>query len=318
MLRDILKPTPQARAVARTLAYLDADLLLLTGLDYDRRGAGLAALDALAGGLYPHRLALRPNTGRATGVDLDGDGRLGGPRDAHGYGRFAGQDGMAVLARYPLKLRADLSALPWSELPGALNAGIWPGLRLSTTGHWDVEADTPHRPIRLLAFHATPPVFDGPEDRNGRRNHDEAALWSAYLDGALGGAPPMDRFVVLGDANLDTVDGDGRPAALVALMARLRDPEPRSAGGAEAARRQGGANAAHLGDPALDTADWRDGADDPGNLRVDYVLPSRDLQVAGSGVFWPLPGSSEAALMQAGDAPVSRHYPVWVDIRMGD
>ena len=29
--------------------------------------------------------------------------------------------------------------------------------------------------------HPTPPAFDGPEDRNGRRNHDEIRFWSDYL-----------------------------------------------------------------------------------------------------------------------------------------
>jgi len=30
--------------------------------------------------------------------------------------------------------------------------------------------------IHILASHPTPPVFDGVEDRNGRRNHDEIRL----------------------------------------------------------------------------------------------------------------------------------------------
>ena len=28
----------------------------------------------------------------------------------------------------------------------------------------------------------------------------------------------------------------------------------------------------------------------PGNMRVDYVLPSAGLTVTGAGVFWPAPG----------------------------
>jgi len=100
-------------------------VLVLTGIDYDH---GLAALSALAGRIalqgveYPHRLALRPNTGWMTPLDLDGDGRLGGPGDAQGWGRFAGEGGMAILSRLPLEAGAveDYSRFLWADLPGAL------------------------------------------------------------------------------------------------------------------------------------------------------------------------------------------------------
>jgi hypothetical protein len=109
----------------------------------------------------------------------------------------------------------------------------------------------------------------------------------------------------MGDANLDPVDGDGRAEALLALLEdpRLIDPLPRSDGGAAAAARDGGVNAVQRGDPALDTADWRDGPGEPGNLRVDYVLPSAEWRVVGSGVWWPE------------DVPV-RHRLVWVDVEL--
>jgi hypothetical protein len=47
---------------------------------------------------------------------------------------------------------------------------------------------------------------------------------------------------------------------------RLTAPLPRGAGGAVAA------DADQSGDPALDTADWQDGA--PGDLRVRNALPA--------------------------------------------
>ena len=88
---------------------------------------------------------------------------------------------------------------------------------------------------------------------------------------------------------------------------------PASRGGVAAAA-QGGANDAHRGDPALDTADWRDaGPNDPGNLRVEYVLPSADWQVEDAGVFWPAPGDPLAHLLGEADA-ATRHRLVWVDI----
>ena len=35
--------------------------------------------------------------------------------------------------------------------------------------------------VHFLVSHPTPPVFDGPEDRNGTRNHDEIRFWADYI-----------------------------------------------------------------------------------------------------------------------------------------
>ena len=96
---------PQSLAVVRVLAALDADVVLLTSVDYDRGGVALdllADLLAKAGQVYPHRFALRPNTGTQTGLDVDGNGRTGDPRDAQGFGLYSGNAGMAVLSRLPI------------------------------------------------------------------------------------------------------------------------------------------------------------------------------------------------------------------------
>ncbi len=323
MLRDILRGDEDAETAAGVIAHIDPDVILLTGVDYDTDGHALNALADLverAGASFAHRFAWRPNTGRPSGLDLDGDGRVGGPRDALGYGRFNGADGMAVLSRYPVDETAsrNYSDFLWRDFPDAIppetyGPDVMAVLPLSTTGHWDLAIDGPDGRFHLWAFHASPPVFDGPEDRNGRRNHDEAAFWLQYLNAWEG--PPL---VLAGDANADPLDGDGRREAITALLSheKLQDPEPRSAGGQEAAA-QGGANARHRGDPSLDTADWSDGETGPGNLRVDYVLPSTEWAVVDSGVFWPGTDDPVRALLgsERGDA-VSRHRLVWVDIRL--
>ncbi|WP_370515282.1 endonuclease/exonuclease/phosphatase family protein [Paracoccus sp. S-4012] len=172
--------------------------------------------------------------------------------------------------------------------------------RLSTTAHWDVALPVGETVLHLLAFSATTPVFDGPEDRNGRRNHDEVGFWTRYEPGG--------PFVVMGNANLDPDDGEGRREAIHALLARVQDPEPRSEGGAAAV--QDGANAVQTGDPALDTGDWAE-ADGPGNLRVDYALPSKQLRVIDSGVVWQAEGPLAEAALTA-----SRHRLVWVDLEI--
>ncbi|MCF6316056.1 MAG: endonuclease/exonuclease/phosphatase family protein [Marinosulfonomonas sp.] len=331
LLRDILSgKDKQVLAVAGIITHISPDILLLNGFDYDYGNAALNAFaDLLAnqGTPYPHRFALRPNTGMATGLDMDGDGQTGGPRDAQGYGRFAGQGGMAILSRYPIDaLRVqDFSALKWADFPQALLPQVdgkpFPSpqaqseQRLSTTGHWVVPVTTPDGEINLLAFHATPPVFDGPEDRNGKRNHDEVRFWTAYLDGELDAKPLGAPFVILGDANLDPFDGDGQGQAIRGLLAHpmVQDTNPQSKGAVGAAMSQGGANTRHKGDPAQDTVDWKD-LPGPGNMRVDYVLPSRDLEIAATGVFWPKADDAGAALLSVGAALASRHRLVWVDV----
>lgn len=313
LLQDIDRGTDPAIAAALTvLLHLDADILVLTGMDHD---PALHALRALARRLadrglsYPHLHAPRPNSGQPTGLDLDGDGITHGPADAQGWGRFPGAGGSAILSRLPLLTdgATDHSAFLWRDLPGHLMPPGDPAhaaiQRLPSHSHLQLPVALPDgRRLTLLIWHATPPVFDGPEDRNGRRNHDEAAFWLRVLDGSLPTPPPAPPFVLIGDANLDPADSDGRPAALMALLTHplLRDAAPRGS--------HGRSEPAHRGDPALDTVLY------PrlGGLRLDYILPSRDLALRGAGVLWPPPEDPLAPVLAA----ASRHYPVWVDLSL--
>ena len=301
---------PEIAAVVRVLVALNADVILLTAVDYDRGGVALGLLAeqlAAAGLVYPHRFAFRPNTGTQTGLDVDGNGRFGEPRDAQGFGLYSGHGGMAVLSRLPIDTTGarDFSDFLWRDLPGGL-ASDPPDLarvqRLATTGFWDVPVITDQGPLHLLAWHATPPVFDGPEDRNGRRNHDEAAFWGLYLDGTLPMPPPGAPFVLLGDGNLDPADGDGLRDGIAGLLAHpaLQDPAPRGT--------HGRSEPAHVGDPALDTSLYAE----IGGLRLDYMLPSARLTVTGAGVLWPPVTDPLAADLAA----ASRHFPVWVDLAL--
>jgi endonuclease/exonuclease/phosphatase family metal-dependent hydrolase len=301
LLRDLARgKDPQIAAVLDVIATADADVLAIQNFDYDLTAEALSILAKAAD--YPHYFALRPNAGMPTGLDMDGDGKLGGPADAQGYGRFSGHGGMAILSRYPILTDSvqDLSDLLWKDVPDALLPvtadGPFPSAdalavqRLSTTGHWIVPIDVPKGQFDLMTFHASPPVFDGPEDRNGRRNHDEIRLWQQVLDGDIGTAP-ANRFVIAGDANLDPDDSDGIRSAIDNLLAdmRLQDVRPTGAAG-------------------TDTVDWADPV--PGNLRVDYVLPSIHWAVLDSGVMWPAADDPEARTV----ATASRHRLVWVDL----
>lgn len=327
------KTAGQIDAVAEIIQRVRPDVLLINEIDGDRRGVAADLFRArLAEGPrgvdYPHVFTAPVNTGVSSGFDLDGDGRVHGPRDAFGFGYFAGQYGMAILSRFPFDAAEirTFRKLRWAEMPGNLLPRDHYGeasdhLRLSSKSHWDAPVILPDgRRLHILASHPTPPVFDGPEDANGRRNHDEIRFWTDYVtgedwmtdDSGRRGALSADaRWIVLGDLNADPVDGDGLRAGILGLLQVAQDPEPRSDGGAEAL---GGSNRYHRGDKALDTADWKDEGG-PGNLRVDFALPGPGLDIAASGVFWPATGDPLRRLVGEAGEVSSDHRLVWVDLR---
>lgn len=332
----------QAATVAEIVQRTRPDVLLLNEFDYvpDHEAVDLFRdnyLEVGQGGARPihyrHAYVAPSNTGVPSGHDLDNNGTVGGGNDAFGFGEFEGQYGMVVLSRYPIDTRAvrTFQHFRWADMPGNLMPTDFyspeeqADLRLSSKSHWDVPVRIGRETVHFLVSHPTPPTFDGPEDRNGKRNHDEIRFWADYVAGAdymyddrgrTGGLQRGASFVIAGDQNADPLDGDSVDAAIDQLLDSpyLRDPLPSSAGGAEAAARQGGANATHEGDPAHDTADFADTA--PGNLRADYVLPSRGLRVRDAGVFWPTPDSPLARLTGEYPFPSSDHRAVWVDLRL--
>ncbi len=332
--------------LAAVLQHLRPDVILLNEFDF-QVGVDAAALfnthylavsqrgeDPID---YPHAFTAPVNTGVDSGEDLDRDGETGGPGDALGYGRFPGQYGMLLLSRHPIdrvKARTFRRFL-WSDMPAALkpylpdrtpfwSQDIWKTLPLSSKSHWDVPIrvgrfDT----VNILASHPTPPVFDGPEDRNGKRNHDEIRFWVDYVsqgdgeyiyddDGRQGGIARSATWVVAGDLNADPVDGDAIDAAIEELVNSNRANRkciPSSAGALAASRSQGGMNARHRGNPRHDTADFND--EYSGNLRVDYLLTARRTDVVGCGVFWPAPDEPGADLVGFTD-----HHLVWMDVEL--
>jgi len=323
----------QIIAVARIIKTVRPDILLINELDHDYENLALKAFMKLLarddGGYkgihYQYFFAPPQNTGVPSGVDLNGDGKLGGPADAFGYGKFRGQYAMALVSRFPIEdgTTQDFSNLLWRDVAGAdlptyPDGRVFPSgaaqeaMRLSSKSHWIVPVKLPDgRRIKMMASHPTPPVFDGPEDFNGKRNADEILFWDRYLRSESFVDQP---FVILGDLNADPVDGDGSHAAVMQLLTNpmLQDPKPMSKGAAVAAQ-QGGANLIHQGAAELDTSDWRD-EPGPGNLRVDYVLPSADLTVLDAGVFWPAPDEAGFELIGLGGNASSDHRLVWVDI----
>ncbi len=350
LLADIQSGTdPQIAAVIRIIQTVRPDILLINELDHDYENRALIAFLAVLaqdngdthGIKYPYFFAPPQNTGVPSGLDLNGDGKLGGAADAFGYGHFRGQYAMALVSRFPIETdRAqDFSELLWrditaSNMPTRQDGSPFPTqaaqavMRLSSKGHWVVPVVLPDgRRFDVMASHPTPPIFDGPEDLNGWRNYDEIVFWHLYKssqpllkENAVADADPGDNrgtryFVVMGDLNNDPWDGDSRHAGINLLRhwKGVQDPRPKSRGAVVAAEVQGGANRQHRGDPALDTSDFRD-VPGPGNLRVDYVLPSRSLTVKGAGVFWPAPDEAGFDLIGSDGRRSSDHRLVWVDL----
>ncbi|MFS4581020.1 endonuclease/exonuclease/phosphatase family protein [Phaeobacter sp. C3_T13_0] len=304
LLRDLHRGNdPQIVAILDVLTQANADIVVLQGVDWDNDNRAITELrNQLVKRLtrYSYIYAAQPNTGLPTGLDMDGDKRRGSARDAQGYGHFTGQDGMAILSRFPILFAEirNFSDLHWKDLPGAVlpehpDGEPFPSReaqaiqRLSTTGHWVVPILIPDGTrLTVLAFQATPPLFDGPEDRNGLRNRDEIRLWQLLLDGALGPAPHS-PWVIAGGANLDPDRGAGMRQAIRDLLTdpRLQNTIPHDPTGSVA------------------TVDWGESR----RMRVDYLLPSVDVSVQDSGVLWPKSIGSEAR-------PASRHALIWVDL----
>jgi Endonuclease/Exonuclease/phosphatase family len=356
LIADLSTPTnTQAATVAEIIQRARPDVLLINEFDFDAGGTAAALFqhnylsvphNGAAAIEYPYRYVAPSNTGIPSGFDLNNNGVIGGPDDAYGFGFFPGQFGMAVYSMYPIDLDEvrTFQLFRWADMPGALlpddPATAAPAdwyspaelavFRLSSKSHWDLPIDIDGRTVHFLVSHPTPPVFDGPEDRNGTRNFDEIRFWADYVtpggtsdyiyddDGEQGGLPAGAWFVIAGDQNSDPFDGDSVPGAAQQLLEHPRvnaSVTPSSQGAVDASARQGGINPSHEGDPRFDTADFADSLPfGPGNLRADYVLPSRPLRIVEAEVFWPTVEDPLFRLVGDFPFPSSDHRLVWIDV----
>jgi hypothetical protein len=356
---------PQAQDIAEIIQQVNPDVLLINEFDYNANnlneainlfqqnylGVDQNPADSAGTVNYPFFYVAPSNTGVTSNFDLDNNGAIvttvgaeGYGNDALGFGNFTGQFGMVLLSKYPIdtdNIRTFQNFL-WKDMPENLlpddpatpepndwySAEELEVLPLSSKSHWDVPIEVDGEIIHVLVSHPTPPTFDGEEDRNGRRNHDEIRFWSDYVtpgagdyiyddddEAPTGGLTEGSAFVIMGDQNADPFDGDSVENAIVQLIdnpniqGSATDPNitPDSTGGVEAAETQAGANVGQQGNPAFDTADFGDEA--PGNLRVDYVLPSTNLVIDEAQVFWPASGEAGSELVAASD-----HRLVFADL----
>ena len=219
------------------------------------------------------------------------------------------------------------------------NETQWQNLRLSSKNHVDAPIIIPtasgNKFIHALLSHPTPPAFDSFADNNKYRNSEENAFWLYYINGAnpdfdttfiyddngkTGGL--MDQsFVIMGDLNADAqfrTGLDPRFNGIKRLMENdLVNQSVAQATGTFAPTSSGG-EAAPIRRPhpvpATRTSTF--------GARADYSVPSADLQVIDSGVYWR--AENEAGHLLFTDKRVgergtdkeisSDHRLVWVSI----
>lgn len=301
---------------------------------------------------YPYRRQFPSNTGVRLPFDLNGDGKLALPEDAQGFGNHEGQYAFSILSQIPpawdrmrsfqkllwSSMPANLMPIADDETPSGIPRDAIDVLRLSSKNHVDLPLSDTN--LHFIIAHPTPPVFDGEERRNALRNHDEIRLIADYVGagpehdrptdyliddaGHHGGLPGDAAFVILGDMNADPFDGVSHAGAIWQLLRHRRVNEssayglhtPASRGALQNAKRKDpdlpearehGGSRRRRGNSSFHTTIW--------NLRVDYCLPSSDLTVRRTGVFWPAEDSQHAHLVTG--TACSDHRLVWADIELG-
>ncbi|KTF09445.1 endonuclease/exonuclease/phosphatase family protein [Pseudoalteromonas carrageenovora] len=323
----------QIKNIAEIIQRVRPDIILLNEFDYIPKEQGIEYFKKHYLNVsqnnqqvidFPYSFIAPVNTGLATHFDLDNDGKSTGiMADAQGFGFFEGHYGMAVLSKYPIdfdKVRT-LQKFKYKDMPNAqmptdpktgenwYNKYEWQALRLSSKSFWDLPVKVNNKTVHVLASHPTPPVFDGDEDRNGKRNHDEVRLIADYVSnkayiyddkGQKGGLKADSRFVILGDLNASPEGDKARTNTTDQILKNAlinASFVPQSAG----AKEQYDTNEAQNY-----TANWQ--------ARVDYVLPSNyGLKIKNGGVFWPTKSSNEYRLIKDRNAS-SDHRLVWLDL----
>lgn len=294
------------------------------GVSFLRKYLNVPQGSDLDGVDYDYFYAPESNTGVPSGMDYYKSGEVDlepgddpYANDSWGYGEYPGQYAMGIYSKYPIDLSnvRTLRRFRWKDVPDDkmpmdrsyetyLTEAERRRFRLSSKTHADVPIEVDGETIHAVIAHPTPPVFDGPENLNGRRCHGEVRLVGDYVrgeeyvyddDGVEGGLSEDERFVVMGDMNAEPGQEESFDAATTHLLDNPRvnaENLPTSQGGREEGNE-------HL------TSGF--------GSQVDYVLPSTEFDVVDSAVVYPGEETDDQAfretVLQASD-----HYMVWTEL----
>ena len=345
-MADLSTPNnAQAATVAEIIQRVRPDVLLINEFDFDaaRRWRRLFQDNYLSvphNGApppidYPYASSRRRTPGSRPASTSTTTGASAGPDDAFGFGFFPGQFGMAVYSHvsdrhdgvrtFQTSSGRTCRARCLPDDPATPAPADWYSpaeldvFRLSSKSHWDLPIDDRGKIVHFLVSHPTPPVFDGPEDRNGTRNHDEIRFWADYISPgrqratstttrAAGGLKPGALFVIAGDQNSDPLDGDSIPGSIQQLLdhplvntkltpsSRVPSSRPRSRAARTPRTERPGVRHGRLRRRAR-----------PGNLRADYVLPRKNLQIVDAARL--LAALDRSAVPPGRDVPVPELGP---------
>ena len=338
----------QLRAAAKIIQKINPDILIINEIDQDyksiRQGLHLNALRFQKAYLskgdsslqFAYTYTAPCNTGIISGFDLNKDGIIAGENDigtreyggdCFGYGSYPGQYAMALFSNFPIDTSGirTFQKFLWKDLPGnhlpvdfygddAINT-----LRLSSKSHWDVPVIINGNTVHLFLSHPTPPVFDGDEDRNGRRNFDEIKFWVDYMannkaiyddNGVHGGYHTNEPFIIIGDLNA-SLTSDSEYDGQVAINQLLNNTKIKDS--VEFLISKGALEGRKPGPPDYYE---RSTAKFSKNLiiRSDYIFVSKNVEVDSGAVFWP--GVEEDPQGHQLAEMASDHRLVWLDVTL--
>ncbi|WP_019616941.1 endonuclease/exonuclease/phosphatase family protein [Psychromonas ossibalaenae] len=298
------------------------------------------------------------NTGLLSEFDLDRDGTVALPGDAWGFGFYHGQYAFGLLSQYPIDTAniRTFQDFKWKDMPGETNPTItncedennpipdgmkcgdewytaeaWAQKPLSSKNHVDAPILIPTedgvKTVHLLLSHPTPPVFDTVTENNKLLNRAEIDFWNDYVansdyiydDAGVKGGLGLDAsFVVMGDLNADPESGDGFLDSIQNLINHER-VNVQATDGVYAPNSFGSTECVADGD--CDYSTYPDRITSTFGLRVDHAIPSVDLNIIDSGVFWPATFEENRLLMNDdrvgkygnGKDISSDHRLVWID-----
>ncbi len=329
-----------ARSLAEAAQLNRPDVLLVTGITSDGdeeiaeslRSKYLEVGQNGQEGLdYPFVYAGPSNSGKESGADLDGDGVVGGPGDAIGYGEHPGQHGMIMFSSVPIDqdgIRTFQEFL-WEDLPGDTGESAEYSdlersvMRLTSSALWDVPltidaGEGTERTVNIVASSVARP--QDPADVDAARGDDERRMVADYLAGEAwyltddDGDPaagtgcdfaymgePATQYELPGSASEDMGTLLDSPA--------VQDPEPRAVTEKPLSARP---------EPSGETQDDATRAVEDGtDVRSAFILPSAGMDVGDSGVFWPADGEYGADLVAPGSGRAMSDRLVWLDMPRG-